>query len=127
MPGTSVRVQKLEACHAATCLSDYWGGHHRPHLQVAVHREMTLKGLKEELINALHEGCLMGSDVGDDCWSAGPDGTEWYRQAGMAVNNITPLNPHPEEPGLTLMFPDLEPEEDEDSTVYAFFVFMEAA
>ena len=117
MPNTSVRVPKLEACHADTCLPDYWGGHHLPHLQVAVHREMTIKGLKEELINALHDGCVCGAEAPAE------DDREWFRQARMAVENIAPVNIAREAP----LFPDLEPETDDDSTVYAFFVFREVA
>lgn len=116
MPGTSVR---LEACHADTCLPDYWGGHHLPHIIVPVHREMTLKGLKQGLIDELHVGCVCGADAPAE------NDAEWFRQARRAVENITANDPHPEEPGLTLVFPDLEPEEDDDSTIYAYFVFKE--
>lgn len=119
MPGYSAPAQKLEALHADTCLPDYWGGHHLPHIVVPVHREMTLKGLKQSLIDELHEGCVCGANApacNDD---------QWFRQARMAVNNITALHPHPEEPGLTPMFEHLEPDEDDDATIYAYFVFKE--
>jgi hypothetical protein len=119
---------KLTLAHADTCLPSYWGGHHLPHIQVIVHHGMTLKALKEELINELHNGPVMGADAPAE------DDEEWFRQARIAVNNLTakPADtgvvevepPHPDERQLFL---DLEPDSEDDDgqeSVYAFFVFI---
>lgn len=121
MPGVSVRGPKLAALHASTSLPDYWGGHHLPHVAVPVHREMTFKNLKQALNDELYGGCVMGADAPPENDAA------WFRQARIAVGNIEPLNPIVEDPEQTLAFPDLEPDEDDDVTIYAYFVFTEAA
>lgn len=118
---------KLTAAHADTCLPSFWGGHHLPHVQVIVDKGMTFGALKRALHNELNEGALMGSNVGDDAWSSGPDGDAWYKAAGEAVDAITTEDPEGNDE--TPLFNDLEEEdEDEDDdgeSVYAFFVFTE--
>ena len=52
---------KFECCHADTCLSDYWSGHHLPHVQIPVYRGMTLKEVKDAIRSELSQGAVMGS------------------------------------------------------------------
>ena len=116
---------KLIANHADTCLPSFWGGHHLPHIQVSVYKGMTLGALKRALHNELNEGALMGSNVGDDAWSSGPDGDARYKAAGEAIDAITTEDPEGNDE--TPLFNDLEEEDEDDDgcceSVYAFFVF----
>ena len=118
---------KLTAAHADTCLPSFWGGHHLPHVQVIAYKGMTLGALKLALHNELNEGALMGSNVGDDAWSSGPDGDAWYKAAGEAIDAITLADGEGNDE--TPLFDDLEEEDEENDdcceSVYAFFVFTE--
>lgn len=116
---TQANARKLECCHADTCLPDYWGGHHLPHIQIPVYRGMTHKSLIAELHSELSNGCVMGSDpvTRDD---SGPAGDAWYKRAHAAINRI-------EFNTRGRLFNDLEPDSDDcEESVYAFFVFKEA-
>lgn len=113
---------KLEACHADTCLPDFWSGHHLPHVQIPVYNGMTLKAIKEELHFELNQGAVAGNDerTRDD---SGEEGDKWFKAAHAAVNRISP-----QKKGQRRFFTDLEESEDDDDcgeSVYAFFVFVE--
>jgi len=111
----------LECLHADTCLPDYWGGHHLPHVQIPVYPGMTLKEIKAELHSELNQGAVGGSDerTRDD---SGPVGDLWFKKAHAAVNRLKPATK-----GQRTFFTDLEEPSDDDDTnsVYAFFVFQE--
>lgn len=115
---------KLTASHADTCLPSFWSGTALPHVQIIVHKGMTLGAVKQALNNELNEGALMGSNVGDDAWSSGPDGEAWYEAARLAISEITATAGTGDE---TPLFNDLEEDENDDccESVYAFFVFVE--
>lgn len=116
---------KLTASHADTCLPSFWSGTALPHVQVIVHKGMTLAEVKRALNNELNEGALMGSNVGDDAWSSGPSGEAWYEAARQAISEIGTWDDRGDE---TPLFTDLEEgSEDDDGceSVYAFFVFVE--
>ncbi|QBJ04470.1 hypothetical protein HOV23_gp103 [Pseudomonas phage Lana] len=115
---------KLTAAHADTCLPSYWGGHHLPHIQVIVHRDMTLGELKTELKSELVNGPVLGADAPEE------DDEVWFAAARQAVDEIvaaaTPGGAMSGDPDIKL-FGDLEPETEEDDgceSVYAFFVFI---
>lgn len=109
---------KLEACHADTCLSCYWGGHHLPHIQAPVHYSMTLAELKTALINELRTGCVMGSRAPEE------DNSKWFEAAEAAVNELRALDVLGDQ---TPLFLNLVPDGDEnDESVYVFFVFVES-
>lgn len=118
---------KLECCHADTCLPSYWSGHHRPHIQIPVRKGMLFKDMISALHSELNEGALMGSDVGDDCWSDSEEGEAWYDAAHAAIDAIALNDETKEDAQNEPLFLDLEEDEDEDcsESVYAFFVFME--
>lgn len=105
---------KLECLHADTCLSDYWGGHHLPHVCVPVDRNTTLADLKSALRSEINQGAVAGKyDEADDAW---------HRKAIAAINRITKKVPRER------LFKDIPASEDEDGeSVYAFFVFTEIA
>ena len=108
----------LECCHADTCLSDYWGGHHLAHVQVPVWNGMSLAELKKALMSELSEGAVAGAGYPGD-WDE-----QWYAAARDAVQAIEAKTAA----GADNLFPLLEPQgDDEDApTVYAFFVFRPA-
>ena len=105
----------LECCHADTCLSDYWGGHHLAHIQVPVWNGMSLAELKKALMSELNEGAVAGSGY------PGDHDEQWYAAARDAVQAIEAKTAA----GADNLFPLLEPQgDDEDGEyVYAFFVF----
>lgn len=119
----------LECVHADTCLSDYWSGHHLPHIQIPVYRGMTLKQIKADLIDELRQGAIAGSHAAADLLRIdGIDETQQaqadalYRAAIAAVRRMRPATP-----GQRRFFMDLEepddPEHYDSESVYAFFVF----
>lgn len=118
---------KLELCHADTCLPDYWGGHHRAHVQIAVWPGMTMKDIKEAIKSELSQGAVAGSDDLAFLLSTdyvGPerekDADRATRAAYAAVNRMRPAKK-----GQRRFFTDIElPPDDCLDSVYAFFVFM---
>lgn len=98
--------------HADTCLSDYWGGHHLPHIQIYVWAGMTLRDIKDALQSEVSQGAFSGSSIDYDNIP--------YEAFKEAVEAITPSSSHK---GDTF-FNDVEQEGDGDS-VCAFFVFEE--
>lgn len=112
---------KLTAAHADTCLPSYWGGHHLPHIQVIVHKGMTLGELKAELRSELNQGCISGSEAPAE------DDEVWFTAARLAVDEIFAVTPIEGKADDTPLFTDLEPDSEEDDgqeSVYAFFVFV---
>lgn len=112
----------MEVVHADTCLPDYWSGHHLAHIQIPVHRGMSLKEIKELLRSELNMGAVMGNGerIMDD---SGEIGDRWYKAAHAAINKIKP-----EIKGQRKFFMDLEQMDEEcdhEDQVYAFFVFVD--
>ena len=121
---------KFECCHADTCLSDYWSGHHLPHVQIPVYRGMTLKDVKSAIRSELSQGVVMGSTDNARLLSADmvrPDEEKQAdrvtRAAYAAVNRMRLYDPRKRK-----LFMDLEEIDENDDcydSVYAFFVFVE--
>lgn len=119
---------KLECAHADTCLPDYWGGHHLPHVQIPVYAGMTMKEIKAAIRSELSQGAVMGSDDSARLLSADMVRPEEEKQADRitraayaAVNRMRPAKK-----GQRSFFKDIEaPGNDCENTVYAFFVFVE--
>lgn len=109
---------KLTCVHADTCLPDYWGGHHLPHVAVPVSRDTTFADLRTMIIDELRMGAVAGAD-------ATPEDTyendEWYYAAIRAVM----CDLQPPDRGVEYPFHDLDVSDDEDAeSVYAYFVFI---
>lgn len=97
---------KYEVVHADTCLPDYWGGHHLPHVQICV-RPMYLKEIKEAILAELSYGAIAGRYE---------DSEENYRALQNAAKRLKNA------PGFRgKHFKDVSQEE--DFPIYAFFVF----
>ena len=56
---------KMNCHHADTCLSDYWSGHHLPHVMIPVtRRKMSFAEIRRAIRSEIAQGAVMGS--GDD-------------------------------------------------------------
>ena len=120
---------KFECCHADTCLSDYWSGHHLPHVQIPVWRGMTLKDVKSALRDELSQSAVMGSSDNARMLYADMVREDEVKQAYRviraayaAVNRMRLADKQKRK-----LFMDLEESTDDDcsDSVYAFFVFVE--
>jgi len=120
---------KFECCHADTCLSDYWSGHHLPHVQIPVYRGMTLAQVKREIKSELSQGAVMGSTDNARLLSADMVRPDEVKQADRvtlaayaAVNRMRLADPRKRK-----LFMELEEIDENDccESVYAFFVFVE--
>jgi hypothetical protein len=119
---------KFECCHADTCLSDYWSGHHLPYVQIPVYRGMTLKDVKNAIKDELRQGAVSGNTDNARLLSADlvrPDEEKQAdrvtRAAYAAVNRMRLADKRKRK-----LFMGLEESTDEDcgDSVYAFFVFV---
>lgn len=53
---------KMTCSHADTCLSDYWSGHHFPHVMIPVtRRKMSLAEIRRLIRSELRQGAVMGN------------------------------------------------------------------
>jgi hypothetical protein len=92
--------------HADTCFSDYWSGHHLPHVCIPVY-PMTL----DEVKSALHSEVNMDAIAGE--WSSND-----YDAFHAAIDRLT------EKENFTgLHFSDIDISENDDYSVYAYFIF----
>ena len=119
---------KFECCHADTCLSDYWSGHHLPYVQIPVWRGMTLAQVKSALRSELSQGAVMGNTDNARLLSADmvrPDeekqADQVTRAAYAAVNRMRLADKRKRK-----LFMELEEIDENDccESVYAFFVFV---
>jgi len=117
----------MECCHADTCLPDYWTGHHLPHVQIPVWAGMTMAEIKRAIRSEISQGAVMGSDdtarlLSADMVQPGEErrADMLTRRAYAAVARLTPARK-----GQRRFFLDLEPQEEDAESVYAFFVFRE--
>ena len=111
---------KLHCLHVDTCLPDYWGGHHLPHIAVPVDRETTIETLRDSLMGEIWQGAIMGSDPRTF------DDAEEYEEMLDAMRNAIKEDVHLRDKRMRYPFPDLEKETEEtDCSVMAYFVFTE--
>lgn len=112
---------RLNCQHAATCLSDYWSGHHLAHICIPVYRGMSPAAVRAALHSELNQGAVMGSDdrTRDD---SGYIGDAWFKAAHAAVNRDV----KPARKGTRQLFMDLEPETEDSESVCAYFVFTDS-
>ena len=111
---------KLNCLHVDTCLSDYWGGHHLPHICVPVDRDTTIETLRESLLGEINAGAIAGNDprIFDD--------SDEYSEMLDAMRNAIKEDVHMRDSRMVYPFPDLEKDTEEtDYSVVAYFVFTE--
>lgn len=114
-----------ECIHADTCLPDYWGGHHLAHVQIPAIPGMTLADIKAALRDEVTQGAVMGSN--DDAILLSCDWVpeRLVKQAEATLKGVyrSIENLRPTKKGQRKFFTDITIDEDEDCSVYAFFVF----
>ena len=106
---------QYELIHADTCLSDYWGGHHLPHVATPAY-PMTRQQLADAINSEINAGAVCGADFS-------PEDENQYAAMHAAVDDALG-----ECDANGLVFKEVEsPEDDEDcdcfESVYAYFVF----
>ena len=104
--------------HADTCLSDYWGGHHLPHVAVPVDGTITVKEVLDQVRSEINQGAFAGSFDQDLL-----DSEEFNAASLAALQELRELNCNIlNKPA----FPSLDPWEDDDcgESVMAYFVFV---
>lgn len=111
---------RLECAHADTCLSDYWSGHHRPHVSIYAAHGMTFAAVRRAILSELSAGAIAGADATPELIES----DAWHKAARAAVRRDI----RPARKGARNAFPDLERASDDDdgASVMAYFVFMEA-
>lgn len=112
---------KVNIVHADTCLSDYWSGHHRPHVAIPVHRGTRFCDVRQDLRTEVSQGAVMGSDddarhLVDDVVRDPAYADELTRAVYAAIKRVKGA-----QRGKQYAFRDL-PKDTED--VQAYFVFM---
>ena len=121
---------KLNCLHADTCLPDYWGGHHLPHIGVPVFRSMTIGQLRDALRDELRQGAVCGSTDDARLLSADlvrPDEEKRADALTRAAYAAIARDVRMRKPGPRRPFADLDPSTDDGDgeSVYAYFVFKE--
>ena len=119
---------KFECCHADTCLSDYWSGHHLPHVQIPVYRDMTLAQVKSALHSEMNEyvsgagelACAFSYDLSTDKERT----EELHKAAHDAIDALELSDPTNDHCFMNLEEIDEDDDDCSDCT-YAFFVFVE--
>ena len=111
--------------HADTCLPDYWSGHHRPHVGIVVYNGMSFVDVRRAIRDEVRMGCIAGSDddaryLKDDVVNDPAYAEELTRAVYASINRDV----KPARKGARNAFPDLEKNDDDDSYVMAYFVFM---
>lgn len=116
--------QDVECCHADTCLPDFWGGHHLPHVQIPVWRGMTIGDVRRSILSELRQGYVMGSTEEARLLAADMVRPEEDALATFLFEKVCKsVEALRAAPGKRRLFTDLEPQEDDDESVYAYFVF----
>src|SRR5690606_14361015 len=118
---------KLNCVHADTCLPDYWGGHHLPHISVPVHSKMTISELRQCLKNELRYDAVGGNTDDDRLLSADfikPEEEVRADALTCAAYAAIDRDVKMRKRGARYPFKDVE-SGDEDYSVYAYFVFVE--
>lgn len=122
LPGQIIE-NEVECLHVDTCLSGYWGGHHLPHVQIAVWRGMTIGDVRRGILYELNQGCIMGSTEEARLLQADVVQPEEADLAEFLFEKVC-KSVEKLRGNKRRLFTDLEESDDEDSeSVYAYFVF----
>ncbi len=116
---------KVTCAHADTCLSDYWSGHHLPHVQIPVtRRKMSLAEIRGMVRSEIAQGAVMGN--GEDAMLLSADFVKDEKQANRltrAVYAAINRDIRGAKPGQRYIDTGVTEFDDCDS-VYMFFVFV---
>lgn len=116
---------KMNCIHADTCISDYWSGHHLPHVQIPVtRRKMSLAEIRRMIRSEIAQGAVMGSDdearILSHCHMDDTKRADTVRRAAYAAIN---RDIRGAKPGQRYIDTGVTEFDDCDS-VYMFFVFV---
>lgn len=96
--------------HVDTCLPDYWGGHHLPHVGIPVHQAMTTTEIQDAIRSEINaDAVVKGEDTGYDKYLAAVDAMVF-----VVTKEETYFN-------------DVEYSEEDGETVYAYYIYVEIA
>lgn len=117
---------KIHIAHADTCLPDYWAGHHRPHVGIIVYNGMSFADVRRAIRDEVRMGCIMGSDDDDARYLKDDvvNDPAYADELTRAVYASIERDVRPARKGARNAFPDLSKDENEDTPVMAYFVFM---
>lgn len=102
------------------CLPDYFSGDSRAWICVPVHPKMSFKELRDDLHSELNQGAIGGNNpLTYD--NSGAEGDAWFKAAHAAINRDV----KPAIKGARKPFKYIKVEEDDDYSVYAYFIFIE--
>lgn len=113
---------KVSIVHADTCVSDFWPGHHRPHITIPAYRQ-SFASVRRAIMSEIRQGAVMGAD--DDARLLSADqvrpseearANELTRKTYAAINRDI----RPAVKGCRVAFPDVAA----DDECCAFFVIM---
>lgn len=117
---------KLELSLVDVCLPDYWQGHSKAHIQIAVWPGMSLRDIKEACMNEIRFASAGGHDRIAYLLTADwvpekdvKDADKCIKAVYAAINRLKPGTK-----GKRKFFTDLE-ESDDSESVYAYFVIEE--
>lgn len=77
---------KVYIVHADTCLSDYWSGHHRPHVCVPMFDGITYAEIRDAIREEIRQGAVMGSD--DDAQLLSSDFVQDEKRADLLTRKV---------------------------------------
>lgn len=95
--------------HVDTCLSDYWSGHHLPHVGIPVQPGMTADEIKGAIRSEIHADAVIKGEDAD---------YENYLEAVDAMKFLMAEETY---------FNDVDYSEEDGETVYAYFAYVEIA
>lgn len=116
---------KITCQHADTCLSDYWSGHHLPHVQIPVtRRKMPLAEIRRMIRSEIRQGAVMGN--GEDAMLLSADFVNDEKRADRLTRAVyAAINRDVRGAKAGQRYIDTGVTEFDDyDTVYMFFVFV---
>ena len=116
---------KVSIVHADTCLSDFWSGDARPHLQIPAYRQ-SFKSVRDALRGEIRMGAVAGNDDNARLLSSDMVRTDEENRADTLTRKLYAAirrDVRPARKGARLAFRDIECPEDGE-TVMAYFVII---
>ena len=116
---------KVSIAHADTCLSDYWSGHHLPHVQIPAYRQ-SFASVRNAIKSEIAQGAVMGSDRDAQLLShdlIAPEDEAYADKLTRKVYAAINRDVRPARRGDRLAFRDIDPSDCEE-TVWAYFVIV---
>lgn len=117
---------KVTIAHADTCLPDYWGSHHLPHVMIPAYPQ-SFASVRRAIADEIRMGAVMGADDDARLLSADMVRPCEESRADMLTRKVyAAINRDikPARKGDRLAFRDVEVSDDCGESVYAYFVII---